>query len=139
MRYASLLSADALKRALFQQGRVTLLHAVAFVSVALSYLANHTGSLAAVSCTKTCGISGIFSSLLAWWPVLVSWLVVKHPGETFNSFLWWQVLFVLINVTAVVGYALTDATRITGAYAALSSILHFALLMAIAPLAVEWE
>jgi hypothetical protein len=66
-------------------------------------------------------------------------LAVKHPRETFKSFLWWQVLFVLVNVAAVVGYAMTDATSITVLYAASWSILHFVLLIAIAPLAVEWE
>jgi len=139
MRRVSLLSADSLKRALFQQGRVTFLHAVAFLAVALSFLANHVGPFRLVSCTKTCGLPAILSSLIAWWPVAVSWLVVKHPGETFRSFLWWQVLFTLVNVAAVVGYSMTDATSMTYTYAALWSILHFVLLMAIAPLAVEWE
>jgi hypothetical protein len=139
MRYVSLLSPDALKRALFQQGRVSLLHAVAFASVALSFLANHVGPFRLVSCTKTCGLPAIISSLIAWWPIAVSWLAVKRPRETFKSFLWWQVLFVLVNVAAVVGYAMTDATSITVLYAASWSILHFVLLMAIAPLAVEWE
>ena len=139
MKYVSLLSADSLKRALFQQGRVTVLHAVALVAVALSFLANHAGPFQPTTCRRTCGLSAIFSSIVAWWPIAVSWLVVKHPAETFGAFLWWQVLFTLINTAAVVGYAMTNAVSMTTVYAALWSILHFTLLMVIAPLAVEWD
>jgi hypothetical protein len=139
MKRVSLLSADSLQRALFQQGRVTVFHAVAFITVALSFLASHVGPFRLVSCTRTCGLSAIFGSLVAWWPIAVSWLLVKHPRETFTSFLLWQVLFLLINVAAVVGYAMTDATSMTFVYAGLWSVLHFTLLMLIAPLAVEWD
>jgi hypothetical protein len=139
MKHASLLSPEALKRALFQQGRVTLLHAVAFVSVVLSFLSNHVDPLPVTPCTRGCGLSVMLSSVVAWWPIAVSWFVVKHPGETFRSFLCWQALFVLINVAAVVGYAVTDYTSMTLGSAALWSVMHLILLMAIAPLAVEWE
>ena len=52
MKRVSLLSPDSLKRALFQQGRVTLFHAVALSAVALSFLASHVGPTRVISCSK---------------------------------------------------------------------------------------
>ena len=137
MKRVSLVSADTLKRLLFQQGRVTLLHALAFVAVAFSYLATHMSIVPFASCTWTCGLPGVLSSVVAWWPIAASWVAVRHPGETSTSFRWWQALFMLINIAAAVGYANSDSKTLVLTHAILWSILHFALLMAIVPLAIE--
>jgi len=137
MRSVSRATTDLFNRILFQKGRVTLLHLMAFFAVAFSYLANHSGHFSIASCRRLCGAPVIVGSLIAWWPVAVSWWIVKHPMETPAAFRWWQGLFALINYVAAFGYAVTDAATLPVTRTALWSLLHFALLMAIVPLAVE--
>ena len=137
MKRGSLITADTAKRVVFQEGRATVLHAVALVVVAFSYLAIHFEVSSLPSCRKGCGLLGVFSSLVAWWPVAVSWWVVKHPGETTVSFRWWQALFCVINVAAAIGHSGSDPSGFAFRHAFIWSILHFALLIAIAPLAIE--
>jgi hypothetical protein len=139
MKRVTLASADTFKRILFQEGRVTSLHAVALVVVGLSYLANHMSAASITPCSKGCGVRAILVSIVAWWPIVASWWIVKHPGETSRSFRWWQVLFVLINGAAIGGYVKADVSTLVIAHPVLWSILHCGLLMAIAPLAVESE
>src|SRR5690242_9391686 len=95
---------DAAKRILHEKARVTTLHLVALPAVAFSYLATRSGVGFPATCIKSCGMAGVVGSIASWWPVAVSWLLVRNPRETTTSFRWWQVLFALVNITAVVGY-----------------------------------
>src|SRR5688500_6794927 len=124
MKRISLATADTLRRMLFQRKRVTLFHVLAFLAVAFAYLAYHVEAVPFGSCRRGCGTLGLLRSLVAWWPVAASWWWVKDPMESSASFRWWQVLFTLINVVAVYGYALTDTSTMLLTYAAFWSLLH---------------
>jgi hypothetical protein len=82
-------------------------------------------------------MAGVMSSIASWWPVAVSWLLVKDPGETTASFRWWQILFALINIAAVVGYLGSVPSTLGWAHEYYWALLHGGLLVVIAPLAIE--
>ncbi len=130
---------EAVKRFFHQRGRVTALHLVALVAVGAGYVMGGGGFDSRPFCVKSCGAEGLFGSVIAWWPIAVSWLVVRHPGETSTSFRWWQVLFALINISTVVWYLGSMGSTLDLKYESLWPIAHLLLMLVIAPLAIEMD
>ena|SRR5690349_13374557 len=137
MKRVSHTASETMKLFLHQKGRVTSLHLIAVPAVAFSYIAGQSGAGFPPVCIRSCGMAGIVSSIAAWWPVAISWLIVKDPGESPVSFRWWQVLFALVNIAAVVGYLGSVAQTLGWTHQYWSALVHCGLLVAIAPLAVE--
>lgn len=83
-------------------GRIRWMHIVAFLSVALTFYARHASGYF-TSCVKTCGMAGLLGSMVVWWPIGLSWIVVRQ-FPTLAVSRGWQATFVLTNVAICILY-----------------------------------
>lgn len=105
--------------------RIRWMHLAAFFAVALTFYARHASGLF-TSCVKTCGLAGLLGSMLVWWPIVLSWLVVRQFPMLARS-RGWQVIFLLTSVAMCVLYGLVSWERYTPFVVA--SIVHAIVLL----------
>jgi hypothetical protein len=82
--------------------RIRWMHLAAFLAVALTFYARHASGYF-TSCGKTCGVSGLIGSMLVWWPIGLSWLVVRQ-FPTLAISRGWQATFLVTNLAVCVLY-----------------------------------
>ncbi len=109
-------------------------HALAVVVLALAYLARHVYGSPPIS--RHGGFYQFVATLVAWWPVLVSWRIVREPNETAPSFIIWLALFWGLTI-AVCAIHIAQWPVPLARHAFLTSLLYLLALVAIAPLAIE--
>lgn len=100
--------------------RARWLHLVAFFAVALIFYARHaTGYF--TSCAKTCGLPGLLGSMVVWWPIGASWLVVRRSPALATSRAW-RLAFCLTTLVMCLLYGTTSWNGFSPYVA--SSIVH---------------
>jgi len=83
-------------------GRIRWMHLAAFLAVALTFYARQASGYF-TSCGRTCGVSGLIGSMLVWWPIGLSWLVVRQ-FPTLAVSRGWQATFLVTNLAVCVLY-----------------------------------
>ena len=112
-------------------------HALALVLLALAYLVRHVFAWPPVG--RHGGFTQFIATVVAWWPVLVSWRIIKEPIETAPSFVSWLALFWGLTL-AVCAIHVAQWPEPLAQHAFVTSVLYLLALMAIAPLAIEiWD
>jgi len=115
----------------------TYSHGLAVLLLAVAYLARHVFAWPPMS--RHGGFYQFIATLFAWWPVLVSWRIVKEPNETTPSFVTWLLLFWGLTL-AVCAIHIAQWPKPLAQHPFLTSVLHMLTLLAIAPLAIEkWD
>lgn len=92
----------AYDRLVLGAARIRWMHLAAFLAVALTFYARHASGYFTF-CVKTCGVSGLIGSMLVWWPIGLSWLVVRQ-FPTLAMSRAWQATFLLTNVAVCLLY-----------------------------------
>lgn len=112
-------------------------HALAVVLLALAYLVRHVFAWPPVG--RHGGFNQFIATVVAWWPVLVSWRIVQEPIETAPSFVSWLVLFWGLTLAVCVIHV-AQWPEPLAEHPFVTSVLYLLALMAIAPLAIEkWD
>lgn len=105
--------------------RIRWMHVAAFFAIALTFYARHAPGYT-TWCVRTCGLSGIFGSMIVWWPIGLSWLVARRfPALAMSR--GWPVAFLLINVMMCVLYGWVSWQRYAPFVAA--SVVHSLVLL----------
>ncbi len=104
-------------------GRAQILHVLAFFAVALVFYLQHTEG--ATRSVTFCGVSDLMGSIVVWWRVSASGLIIRRIPKAFASTRW-QRRVLSINGAASVMYAMGGF----GAYS-LASILRAVVMLTI--------
>jgi hypothetical protein len=126
---------EYLARLQAQRRPINALHTVALVATALCVLGvDPLRPSFALSCNTECGVFPLLVSLVAAWPILVSWLLARSDAGRPDSFTLYVVLFASLSAAMCVIYLYVPWQGLHFIAKVLISMGHFAVLAALLPL-----